>query len=497
MRKTSFIVLVAILLGTLFAPVPATEAASRHKCTITGTSGNDVLTGTNGNDVICGLGGNDIINGLGGNDILIGGPGNDVLSGGDGNDILIGGPGNDVLSGGNGKDLLHGNDGKDTLLGGEGNDTLAGGSGVDNVQPGSGQNQCLVDRADRLVGKCTRDVAKPTINRSRSAELSFNAGDRLLLTVNIADESSVESTTARVIPPSGVAMDWCPNALTLIAGDMFRGTYGWECDTAINAEAGRYVLRIDAQDALGNILRSFDVPFTVIAYDRIDDGAGPVFTWDTAQERVVVAGTTADIRWQVEDSSGIGTIYAQIGGPNGWTSWCDGITADQIDGDRFGGTYGYRCEIPANAPNTTYTLFVWGTDVFGNETYLSYHQIPFDVTGGSDDTQGPMFDTVQIEQSDDSRTIRVQWRVTDATGVGGSGVFITTENGDSNDFLGNPFADFAFATRIDGTAQDGIYEQIVTMSESAPAGRYAVWLHNRDVLDNGGWYPTEVAFDVR
>jgi hypothetical protein len=108
-----------------------------------------------------------------------------------------------------------------------------------------------------------------------------------------------------------------------------------------------------------------------------------------------------------------------------------------------------------------------------------------------------MFDTVQIEQSDDSRTIRVQWRVTDATGVGGSGVFITAENGDSVDFLGNPFADFAFATRIDGTAQDGIYEQIVTMSESAPAGRYAVWLHNRDLLDNGGWHPTEVVFDVR
>lgn len=232
MQKISFIVIVSIVLASLFTSVPPTEAASRPKCTIIGTAGNDVLTGTNGNDVICGLGGNDTIYGLGGNDILIGGPGNDVLSGGDGNDILIGGPGNDVLSGGNGKDILHGNNGKDTLLGGEDNDTLAGGSGVDSIQPGSGQNQCLVDRADRVVGKCIRDTSKPTITRSRSAELSFNAGDRVVLTVNIADVSSVESTTARVIPPSGVAMDWCPNALTLIAGDMFRGTYAWECDTA-------------------------------------------------------------------------------------------------------------------------------------------------------------------------------------------------------------------------------------------------------------------------
>ena len=479
MRKTSFIVIVAILLVSLFASVPASEAASRPTCTITGTSGNDVLTGTNGNDVICGLGGNDTINGLGGND------------------IIIGGPGNDVLSGGNGKDILHGNDGKDTLLGAEGNDTLAGGSGGDSIQPGSGKNQCLEDRADRVVGKCTRDVAKPTITRSRSAEASFNAGDRLVLTVDIADESSVESTIARVIQPSGVVMDWCPQAMTLIAGDMFRGTYALECDTAINAEGGRYVLRIDAQDSLGNTIRSFDVPFTVVAYDRINDEAGPVITWDTAQERVVVAGTTADIRWQVEEPSGIGTIYAMIGGPNGWSNWCAGHIADQIDGDRFGGTFGYRCQIPANAPNTTYSLFVWGTDVFGNATFLGTQTIDFDVTGGSDDTQGPLFDTVRVEQSDDTRTIRVQWRLTDATGVEGSGVYIAAENGYFVDFLGDPFASLAFATRIDGTAQDGIYEQIVTMNESAPTGRYTVWLGNRDLLDNGGWYPTEVSFDVR
>jgi hypothetical protein len=87
--------------------------------------------------------------------------------------------------------------------------------------------------------------------------------------------------------------------------------------------------------------------------------------------------------------------------------------------------------------------------------------------------------------------------LTDATGVAGSGVYIAAENGNFVDFLGNPFADIAFGSRIDGTAQDGIYEQIVTMSESAPAGRYVVWLGNRDLNDNGGWYPTEVSFDVR
>ena len=59
------------------ATVPQTRG-----CTITGTSGPDILFGTPGRDVICGLGGNDRIDGLGGNDVLIGGPGADQLNGG-------------------------------------------------------------------------------------------------------------------------------------------------------------------------------------------------------------------------------------------------------------------------------------------------------------------------------------------------------------------------------------------------------------------------------
>ncbi len=479
MRKIYVIAIFGLFCTSFFAIVPPIDAATRHHCTITGTAGNDVLTGTAGNDIICGLGGNDILNGL------------------DGNDIIIGGTGNDRLSGGAGKDILLGNDGQDTMMGADGNDTLAGGVGVDSLQPGSGRNQCLADRADRMVGTCSRDVVKPRITPPRSAESTFNAGDRLVLTVDIGDESGIETATARVLPPSGVPMDWCPKAMTLISGDMYNGTYALECDTARNAVGGRYLLRVDAQDSLGNTIRNIDIPFTVIGYDRIDDGAGPRFTWDSSTERVFRAGTIADVRWEVEEPSGFSTIYAKIGGPNGWTSWCDGLTAEQIDGDRFGGTFGYRCLIPATAPNTTYSLFVWGTDVFGNATYLGTQIIPFGVTGGSEDTQGPLFDNVRLVHSEDPRTIRVQWHLTDATGVEGSGAYIAAGNGSFVDVLGNPFASFGFATRITGTAQDGIYEQVVTVRDTAPAGRYVVWLGNRDLLDNGGWTPTEVTFIVQ
>jgi hypothetical protein len=72
------------------------SAAAPARCTITGTSGDDVLRGTSHRDVICGLGGDDRIAGGAGNDVLRGGPGRDQLYGGAGRDRLDGGPGEDL-----------------------------------------------------------------------------------------------------------------------------------------------------------------------------------------------------------------------------------------------------------------------------------------------------------------------------------------------------------------------------------------------------------------
>jgi Ca2+-binding RTX toxin-like protein len=98
---------------------------SATSCTITGTSGNDVLSGTSGRDVICGLGGADTLKGVEGEDVIKGGSGSDILQGNLGNDSVIGGGGADRLYGGEGNDAL---DSKDGVIG---NDRLDGGAGID------------------------------------------------------------------------------------------------------------------------------------------------------------------------------------------------------------------------------------------------------------------------------------------------------------------------------------------------------------------------------
>ena len=98
---------------------------SATSCTITGTSGTDVLSGTSGRDVICGLGGADTLKGVEGEDVIKGGSGSDILQGNLGNDSVIGGGGADRLYGGEGNDAL---DSKDGVIG---NDRLDGGAGTD------------------------------------------------------------------------------------------------------------------------------------------------------------------------------------------------------------------------------------------------------------------------------------------------------------------------------------------------------------------------------
>lgn len=64
-----------LFMASTLALLPVHAGLTDAGCTITGTSGDDLLRGTAGADVICGLGGADEIRGLAGNDVVYGDPG--------------------------------------------------------------------------------------------------------------------------------------------------------------------------------------------------------------------------------------------------------------------------------------------------------------------------------------------------------------------------------------------------------------------------------------
>lgn len=136
-------------------------------CSVSGTSGPDLLIVWRSGDVVCGAGGNDVILVFGagttvfsgegadlvlifargsyvhageGGDVVVGSRHPDEVEGGPGADLLIGGAGDDLLDGGEHDDLLIGGRGSDTLHGGPGNDLLIGGRGRDACTGGPGRN---------------------------------------------------------------------------------------------------------------------------------------------------------------------------------------------------------------------------------------------------------------------------------------------------------------------------------------------------------------------
>jgi Ca2+-binding RTX toxin-like protein len=114
-------------LATGNTTVGAKGVRKSARCTITGTSGNDVLKGTSRKDVICGLGGNDRIIGRGGNDLIVGGTGKDRINGGKGRDRLLGNAGRDRLNARDGKrgDRVDGGKGRDRVLADKGDRVVA------------------------------------------------------------------------------------------------------------------------------------------------------------------------------------------------------------------------------------------------------------------------------------------------------------------------------------------------------------------------------------
>jgi Tol biopolymer transport system component len=161
------------------------------RCTIVGTTGDDVLTGTADPDVICGLGGHDELSGLGGNDTLRGGDGKDFLKGGNGDDVFDGGIGADwadysgvsgptgvivdLSSGvgtGQGADTLIsvaaaiGSDNADTITGSAEDNTIEGGPGDDILNGGGGND--TADYSNAIKGV--------TVNLTESAPQATGQG---------------------------------------------------------------------------------------------------------------------------------------------------------------------------------------------------------------------------------------------------------------------------------------------------------------------------------
>jgi len=406
----------ALTAGLVVVPAAdagATTASGGRRCTIVGTSGNDVLKGTSGNDVICGLGGNDTIYGNGGSDLIDGGAGNDVisggagadtliggtgndrisggtgndhltgglgndsLSGGDGNDVSNGGAGNDVIDSGTGNDISYGDIGDDTLRGlsgsdylsgGDGNDDMDGGTGTDTMLGGAGTNWCTMDPAD-THRQCVYDLTAPVATSVRLTTQSVdvtNATQVVGAAVYTSDDTGVVSVQV------GIDVDGVGGqSSTVVSGTPRRGWFRVSIVVPIWATPGTFDVYVSLTDRVGRSGgRIFPGAVTVI--DRAPDVAPPVvkglsvrhvggtFPIDvrTAAQTIEVTAHLADDRSGVDDpvylcpSRDLGGFYSNLA--------CTVLT--RISGTIVDGFYRGTAVIPKGSSSGDWNTDLWIAD---------------------------------------------------------------------------------------------------------------------------------------
>jgi hypothetical protein len=477
------IILTLCVSSGLLLPVSSVVAArgtpNTPKCTIKGTFRSEVLRGTPRNDVICGFGGNDIIMGMGGNDIIMGGAGNDIIDGGVGNDLLLG------------------EEGTDALIGAVGNDALIGGIGRDRLNGGTGKNHCVVDGIDGVVGSCPIDQIAPQLSLIEWPQIPVVAGNTLRFTWSASDSSGIVRTSAEIVGANGERADWCaPLPDNRVSGDEFTGTYAVSCVIPTTVIPQRYEVTLSADDYFGNRITELVGSFLVT--NRAVDNTAPQIGIVAIPEMEVMAGTTLTLNWDATDESGVASTHVKFAGPNGWiTNWCGfGIVGERTSGDEFAGTYRVSCAIPANAVSQRYDVYIGAQDYLGNSS--DAQQISFRVVNGATDAEAPVISDLGATDTMRGAQSVIRWRAIDETAVGGMIAWVAYGDYNFADNTGRGYVSYGTgAILISGTAQDGIYEQKVTVRDDAPAGRYTIWMRAADTLGNSTLTQTKVEFMVR
>lgn len=349
----AFVALLSILalVGATGTASASAAAPGGSRCTIVGTSGDDVLRGTPGDDVICGYGGDDRLLGLAGDDVLIGGRGDDVLLGGVGDDVIAGRLGDDVVRGEDGDDRLTGGRGADHLVGGPGRDLLAGGrendrldgrdgsAAVDSIGCGPGRDTAAGDPADRVRGTCERvsQADAPVAVRLAPAAVAENrpAGTSVGQLV-VRDPDRGERHSLALVPGPGSA----DGPAFAVAGTTLITTRPLDHETEATVE-----VRVRATDPAG---LSVEQALTVTVTDE-DEPALAADDAATVAEDSPVA--RIDVLANDRDAEGQPFAVTAVTQPAGGTVL--------VTDDRAGLTYrpaDDRCTPPGSPDTFTYTI---------------------------------------------------------------------------------------------------------------------------------------------
>jgi len=374
------------------------------------------------------------ITGTAGNDVIIAtGSAGQTIRSGRGDDVICGSAGPDRIFADDGNDTVLSGNGDDVVDAGIGNDTVDAGIGRDNVAGGAGDDAVTAGAGvDRVTGDAGND------------RITGNEGSDTLIG-GIGNDALDGGASPDVIDP-GTGSNSCGS------------------DTS-DSLRGRCTI-----DTVGPVISNIAVP------------------------KVVTAGTKVTFAWRVADSGGVANTNMRLGGYSGYvTSWCGFVvTANLVSGSAFDGTYQVTCDVPANAVDGSYTVFLMASDSFGNSSgWDASSQFDFSVTSGAADSSPPAVSNISARV--DGGSVVVSWRASDPSGVAGQSAWLA-HNVYSFASIEGPYFVYNAAVLVSGDALNGVYEQRIDRRQIAPSGTYTVWLTVIDTLGNKSFDQTATTF---
>lgn len=352
-------------------------------------------------------------------------------------DVICAGAGNDLIYGLGGNDEIRSGTGNDKIFGGAGDDVIRGDAGNDVINGGDG--------ADTISGGSGKD------------SIDGVAGNDLLQ-----------------------------------GGDNSDSILGGSGDDAIDGGSGADTIRTGQ----GNDTCSMDATDKRLDTCSIDT-QGPDFGPITMDVRQFNAGDLATFTFNATDASGIAIIVGYLGGPPGWvTEWCGfAFEAKLVSGTNKAGIYQFDCQIPDDAVNETYSLFVKAADQMGNAS--AGPTVTFTVSGGSTDNKTPEVSDIELPttaKAGESVTLRVT--VSDDSGIAGIyGWFALNGYGFSDGTVIYAMGDGEPIT-VSESGNSKVIEQRFTFNNGAPAGTYTLWLSKRDSVGNRDFVQTQTTIEI-
>ena len=330
------------------------------------------------------------------------------------------------------------------------------------------------------------DVDPPVVS-DVSVPDSVVAEESVTVTWRVTDASGVQWPYAQVTGPTGLHLSCAMAEMT--GGSATDGTWSQICPVHEASSNGTYSVWINTTDVVGNdrVREWVDGALVPDATFTVTGGGGdvdpPVVSEVVAVPASVVAGESVTLTWQVTDATGVPWLSPQVIGPAGGLYHGCGMP-QMTAGSVTDGTWSQICPIYEASPNGTYAVWIAAFDVVGNDRVREYVEgalVPdatFTVTGGAGDVDPPVVSEVVAVPASvvAGESVTVTWRVTDTTGVFGSGAQVISATERS---LG-----CGMPRMTAGSVTDSTWSQICLINEASPNGTYSVWIPTEDLLGN-------------